>query len=163
MFCHPDSYCEKHYPFMKKSYIEYSVQDSTARGRNRVLGATLLGGFVLYSIVLVIATHLPNGTTVVRFPGFDKLLHFGAYGCQATLAMGVLCVVGRASSKSIVLLVVALACFGGIDEITQPVFGRQAEFLDWVADCVGIVLAVWCVWSFSRFTGAISPRRTTPS
>ncbi|MDA7885735.1 VanZ family protein [Pirellulales bacterium] len=148
---------------MKKSYIEYSVQDSTARGRNRVLGATLLGGFVLYSIVLVIATHLPNGTTVVRFPGFDKLLHFGAYGCQATLAMGVLCVVGRASSKSIVLLVVALACFGGIDEITQPVFGRQAEFLDWVADCVGIVLAVWCVWSFSRFTGAISPRRTTPS
>ena len=148
---------------MKKSYIEYSAQDSTARGRNRVLGATLLGGFVLYSIVLVIATHLPNGTTVVRFPGFDKLLHFGAYGCQATLAMGVLCVVGRASSKSIVLLVVALACFGGIDEITQPVFGRQAEFLDWVADCVGIVLAVWCVWSFSRFTGAISPRRTTPS
>lgn len=148
---------------MKKSYIEYSVQDSTARGRNRVLGATLLGGFVLYSIVLVIATHLPNGTTVVRFPGFDKLLHFGAYGCQATLAMGVLCVVGRASSKSIVLLVVALACFGGIDEITQPVFGRQAEFLDWVADCVGIVLAVWCVWSFSRFTGAISHRRTTPS
>ena len=147
---------------MKKSYIEYSVQDSTARGRNRVLGATLLGGFVLYSIVLVIATHLPNGTTVVRFPGFDKLLHFGAYGCQATLAMGVLCVVGRASSKSIVLLVVALACFGGIDEITQPVFGRQAEFLDWVADCVGIVLAVWCVWSFSRFTGAISHRRTTP-
>ncbi|MDA7899253.1 VanZ family protein [Pirellulales bacterium] len=148
---------------MKKSYIEYSVQDSTARGRNRVLGATLLGGFVLYSIVLVIATHLPNGTTVVRFPGFDKLLHFGAYGCQATLAMGVLCVVGRASSKSIVLLVVALACFGGIDEITQPVFGRQAEFLDWVADCVGIVLAVWCVWIFSRFTGAISPRRITPS
>ena len=148
---------------MTKSNTENTIQDSTTRGRNHVMGATLFVGFVLYSIVLVIATHLPNVTTVVRVPGVDKLLHFGAYGCQATLAMGVLCVAGRASSKSTVLLIIALACFGGVDEITQPVFGRQAEFLDWVADCVGIVLAVWCVWSFSHFTGAISHRRTTPS
>ena len=140
---------------MTKLYTKDDTQNSSRGGRNHVLGAALLVGFVLYSIVLVFATHLPNVNTVVRVPGFDKVLHFAAYGCQATLAIGVLCVTGRASFRNIIILVGALACFGGLDEITQPRFGRQAEFLDWVADCVGIALGVYFGRCFFLFVQAL--------
>ena len=70
---------------------------------------------MLYSIAIVFATHLPNVNTIVRIQGFDKVLHCAAYGCQATLAVGVLCVTGRATSRNIIILVGALALFGGLD------------------------------------------------
>ena len=148
---------------MTKLYTKDDTQNSSGGGRNRILGAALLVGFVLYSIVLVFATHLPNVNTVVRVPGFDKVLHFAAYGCQATLAIGVLCVAGRASLRNIIILVGALALFGGLDEITQPIFRRQAEFLDWVADCVGIALGVYFGRCFFLFVQALINRRTPPS
>ena len=150
---------------MTKLYTKDDAQNSSGGGRNRILGAALLVGFVLYSIVLVFATHLPNVNTVVRVPvpGFDKVLHFAAYGCQATLAIGVLCVTGRASFRNIIILIGALALFGGLDEITQPIFGRQAEFLDWVADCVGIALGVYFGRCFFLFVQALINRRTPPS
>ena len=145
---------------MTKSYTDSITQNLSSK---RVLGAALLVGFVLYSIVLIFATHLPNINTGIRAPGLDKVLHFIAYGCQGVLAMSVLCVAGRASLKNIVVLIVVLACFGALDEITQPAFGRQAEFLDWVADCTGIVLAIFLVLRLFCFTKAMSRKRVRSS
>ncbi len=124
-----------------------------------MLRAGLLVGLVIYSIVLIFATHLPNINTGIRTPGFDKVLHFIAYGCQGALAMSILCAAGRASLKNILVLIVVLACFGAFDEITQPAFGRKAEFLDWIADCAGVVLAVGVVSGLFRFTRVISQKR----
>ena len=129
----------------------------------RVLGVALFVGFVIYSIILIFATHLPNINTGIRTPGLDKVLHFLAYGCQGALAMSVFCIAGRASLKNIVVLIVVLACFGALDEITQPAFGRQAEFLDWVADCTGIVLAIFLVLRLFCFTKAMSRKRVRSS
>ncbi|MBT7727594.1 MAG: VanZ family protein [Planctomycetaceae bacterium] len=148
---------------MTNPYAKDYVEELSSSGRKRVLGAVLLVGFVLYSIALVFATHLPNVNTIVRIHGFDKVLHCAAYGCQAALAIGVLCVTGRASFRNIIILVGALACFGGLDEITQPRFGRQAEFLDWVADCVGIALGVYFGRCFFLFVQALINRKTSTS
>ena len=50
----------------------------------------------------------------------------------------------------VLVLIIALAAFGAADEITQPMFHRQAEFFDWLADCAGIVLGVCAVYLFVR-------------
>jgi VanZ family protein len=35
-------------------------------------------------------------------------------------------------------VLLALAAFAVLDEATQPVFGRHADPLDWVYDCIGL-------------------------
>ena len=65
---------------MTKPHAKDDVEELSSSGRKRVLGAALLVGFVLYSIALVFATHLPNVNTIVRIHGFDKVLHCAAYG-----------------------------------------------------------------------------------
>ena len=112
--------------------------------------AVFLIGFITYSICLVVATHLPQVHMLVRGPGVDKWLHLLAYACQTVLAMGVLYSINRLQPKLVVFLIVALTTFGAVDEITQPMFHRQAEFFDWLADCAGIVLGVCAVYLFVR-------------
>ena len=97
---------------------------------------------------LVVATHLPQVHTLVRGPGVDKWLHLFAYACQTVLAMGILYFTNRLRLQFVLVLVVALAAFGAADEITQPMFHRQAEFFDWLANCAGIVLGVGAVYLF---------------
>ena len=42
-------------------------------------------------------------------------------------------------------LAVGLAVAAALDEITQPIFSRHAEMLDWVFDCIGIGLGMTAV------------------
>lgn len=107
--------------------------------------AFLVGTLLLYTFALVISTHLPKVSGIVRAPGLDKLLHFGAYFVQAMLAATAVAVTGRLGRRNAAILIVALAAFGGLDELTQPWFSRSAEWLDWAADCLGIVLGVGLV------------------
>ena len=119
--------------------------------------------FVLYSVSLVVATHLPRVPTFVRVPGADKWLHFVAYGCQAMLAMGTLYFTNRLGLKNVVYLTIILATFGAIDELTQPIFSRQAELLDWVADCVGVLFGVCLAYLVVHIRGEIkSPKKGRP-
>jgi VanZ family protein len=47
-----------------------------------------------------------------------------------------------------------MAVFAMLDEITQPMFSRSAEPLDWVYDCIGIVIGIAIVaitsWAWER-------------
>jgi len=119
--------------------------------------AVLVGALLLYTFVLVIATHLPKVGGLVRTPGVDKLLHFGAYFVQATLAAAAVAATGRLGRRNAVILMAALAAFGALDELTQPWFSRSAEWADWAADCLGIVLGVGLVLLLIR-----QPNRSTP-
>ena len=122
--------------------------------RQRVLGLVFFVGFVIFSMVLLTATHLPHIPTVARGPGVDKWLHFSAYGCQTILAMGVLYCTDRLVLKNVAFLIVLLTTFGAVDELTQPMFHRQAELFDWLADCAGVIIGMCSVWLFA------SPART---
>ena len=129
-------------PAQIEPHIRSTTVDSMKYRMRRLLGVTLFVVFVLYSVFLVVATHLPRVPTFVRVPGADKLLHFIAYGCQAMLAMGALYFTNRLVLKNVIYLTIILTTFGAIDELTQPIFSRQTELLDWVADCVGILFGV---------------------
>ena len=132
-------------PHIKPETRQPTVGTSNHR-RQRVLGFIFLVGFVLFSVFLVTATHLPRIPPIARGPGVDKWLHFSAYGCQTVLAMGVLYFTDRLVLKHVVFLIVVLTTFGAVDELTQPMFYRQAELFDWLADCAGVLFGVCSVW-----------------
>ena len=127
--------------------------DASNYQRQHVLGFIFLVGFVLFSMFLITATHLPRITTIARCPGVDKWLHFSAYGCQTVLAMGVLYFSDRLVLKNVAFLIVVLTTFWAVDELTQPMFHRQAELFDWLADCAGVICGVCSVWLFASLRG----------
>ena len=149
-------------PAQIEPHIRSTTVDSMKQQTRTLLGVTLLVVFVLYSVSLIVATHLPRVPTFVR-PGADKWLHFGAYGCQATLAMGTLYFTNRLGLKNVVYLTIILVIFGVFDELTQPIFSRQAELLDWVADCAGVFFGVCSAYLVIHIRGEMkSPKKGSP-
>jgi VanZ family protein len=106
------------------------------RGRLARLVAALTAA---YTLILVLATHYPRPEEFLgaNAPS-DKALHFMAYGALALLAGGTLALARHWSVARAAGLAGLLAVFAVLDEITQPLFSRDAEPLDWVFDCVGI-------------------------
>lgn len=107
------------------------------RGRLARLLAAFTGG---YTAFLVLATHYPRPEEFLGpNPPPDKLLHFIAYGGLAVLAAGTVALARHWSARRAAGLAGLLAAFAAVDEITQPLFSRASERMDWVFDCVGIV------------------------
>ena len=100
---------------------------------------------ILYWLVLCLATHLRNPWPAGGAPTYpDKLVHFTAYGILAALA--VFALVGPRSNRGLGSLVRRTAMilglvigYGLLDEFTQPLTGRDFEWLDWAADIGGAV------------------------
>lgn len=103
-----------------------------------------------------------------EFSLLDKVFHFGSYAVLTYLALAllgnsknhslqkqdsnVICVNSRAhtrgqqsflgiAARNAVVWSLLIVCFGGIDEITQPYFGRCCDIFDWLADVIGIAMA----------------------
>ena len=45
---------------------------------------------------------------------------------------------------------IGASAFGGIIELIQPSFNRSADFNDWVADVVGVILGIGCGLLYRR-------------
>ena len=67
--------------------------------------------------------------------GSDKVVHLIAF---AALAFPLACT-GR---FGLVPVFVGASAYGGLIELIQPSFGRSAEMQDWIADIVGVTLAI---------------------
>ena len=74
-----------------------------------------------------------------------KALHFLAYAALAVLAAGTIALARRWTAALAAGLGAALATFAMVDELTQPLFTRAAEPLDWIFDCIGIGLGIAAV------------------
>jgi len=99
-----------------------------------------------YTLVLVWATHYPKPEQFLGpNPPSDKTLHLLAYGALAVLAAGTIALARRWTAVRAAGLGAALAAFAMVDELTQPLFGRDAEPLDWICDCLGIGLGIAAV------------------
>ncbi|MGI9177030.1 MAG: VanZ family protein [Pirellulales bacterium] len=109
-------------------------------GRLQMLARMLATATAIYTFVLVFATHYPKPEELLgpNAPS-DKMLHFMAYAALAILAGATLAMASRWSMRTALVLALGLAAFGAVDEITQPFFSRDAEPLDWVYDCIGVV------------------------
>lgn len=105
-----------------------------------------------YFLALVVGTHLPPPALRVKLDQSDKLLHFVAYAGLAFLAaMAWETSTGRLNGRHLRILWLAIAAFAVVDELTQLLVGRDAEFGDWLADGVGaavglVVFRVWQRW-----------------
>ena len=67
--------------------------------------------------------------------GSDKLVHFIAF---AALAFPL----ARTGRFGLLPVLIGASAFGGAIELIQPSFNRSADFNDWVADVVGVILGI---------------------
>ena len=116
---------------------------STKRGYRwllRVLSA--------YVAALLLATHIPGEpelTRQIRWPGVDKVVHFGMYFGLAGLMAFVIswryrdrtCRTGL-SVVWYAAIAIFVAGFAAVDEWTQPWTGRERDLRDWLADVGGV-------------------------
>ena len=102
----------------------------------------------VYVFVLILGTHYPGEPEVirgVRWPGADKLAHFGIYcGLTGLLAFVVSWrSIDRQSRTGLSAawyagIAVFVSTFAAVDELTQPWTGRERDFKDWLADVAGM-------------------------
>ena len=96
----------------------------------------------VYWLALFTATHIPRIPRGLQMPGADKWQHTLAYAGLAFL----LTFRGgwkRPLTWKLVLTVAGVVIgYGALDELTQIPVGRDAEWLDWLADCAGTTLGI---------------------
>lgn len=103
-----------------------------------------LGVLAAYWAILFTATHIPAPEAIAGATlDYDKLIHASAYFLLTTLMLivwrrpgGLLAGRGR-----LVVAAIALA-YGAFDEATQPFFNRVGDLADWLADSIGVFLAI---------------------
>ena len=112
-----------------------------------VISKVLLVGFV---IALFTATHLPPSSPLLpdEVLSFDKVIHFTAYAVLAgLLATAWQLSSGILNARHLRWVWCAVAIFGALDELTQPLVGRDCGIGDWTADAAGaaagILVFVW--------------------
>jgi len=127
----------------------------------RWLAPALAAATIAFTGLLVYATHHPRPEELLGpNPPTDKTLHVAAYATLASLATATWLTARRTKHRGVTMLAVALAVFGGLDEVTQPFFNRDAEPLDWLYDCVGIAIglaAVSALFALARRPAAGHP------
>jgi VanZ family protein len=100
----------------------------------------------IYVVLAAYWTALVYGTHRAGLPAmptnFDKVLHFSAYsGLALLLSIGVFWA-RQVPWWHFIVMFIAVAAFGGCDELTQPPFGRTADWYDWYADLGGAIVGV---------------------
>jgi len=91
-----------------------------------------------YWLTLFLGTHMPYLPRALHVPS-DKTLHFSAYAGLAFLFSLNWSLRSALGWRQRIWILVLLAAFGVFDEITQIPVGRTCDFLDWIADVLGIL------------------------
>lgn len=89
----------------------------------------------VYWAALFVATHVPQVSLPLE-PS-DKVLHASAFSALAFLLAFTWSLRGPFGLRQCVAVLVIVAAYGALDEATQPLVGRTADVLDWIADIVG--------------------------
>lgn len=107
------------------------------------------GGLGTYVSLLLTLTHMPKPPGVFEAAS-DKTWHFLAYTTLAFLSYTASVLTWRDKRFLTVLVFIACAIFGALDESTQPLFGRHADVKDYWFDLLGI--------GFGLLSGALACR-----
>jgi VanZ family protein len=99
----------------------------------------------VYWLGMFYGTHTPSPPHT-PFGHADKWMHFSAYFGLAVLLSLATSLRRPASWTKSVGIVLLLAGYGALDEVTQILVGRDCELLDWCADMVGVTLASAIFW-----------------
>lgn len=105
------------------------------------LRALLTALCVVAFVIAFAGTHLP-GPQVGTVGGPDKLLHALGYLCLgASLALALAARLASARVR-VAWCCGVLTVYAALDELTQPLVGRDASLGDWLADVAGLLLSV---------------------
>ena len=87
---------------------------------------------IALALTILIGMLAPISEVTIAPAGTDKIIHVVAFAAL---------VFPLALTKRIGLfpLFMLASLFGGIIEIIQPSFGRNADIIDWLADSVGVI------------------------
>jgi VanZ family protein len=103
------------------------------------------GLWLLWMVLLSVASHVPGDLTPQTFDGADKVFHIAVYFVLGVLGVGAVARLRADWPRPLVgsgALVVG-ALFGALDEYHQSfVVGRQMSMQDWLTDLLGLALAV---------------------
>lgn len=124
-----------------------------ARRRGDLLRRLLAAASVSYLLALVFGTHYPRPEQLVGRGVSDKLLHFVAYAGLGSLVAAMLASFGRTTIRATLGAAAALMLIAAADEITQPLFRRTADPIDWVFDLLGILTGLIVVGGLVRLAG----------
>ena len=112
---------------------------------------------ILWVAVILVGTSWPGVSLGPDGLPLDKVAHFTAYAVLAALLLRA--VATPLHWQSFVLVLLAVAAFGAVDEWHQSFIPRRSmSFADWVADVSGAVVGLLAV----RFLPLLSPRRHPP-
>ena len=115
-----------------------------------------------YWLALYVGTHIPNPDMLIGTHVSDKVLHFSAYfGLYFVLATRIR-VLHEAwpTMRQTIILAAITSLYSAFDEITQgiPIINRHPDIMDAVADCAGVVAAIFVVgivdWCGKRIRAA---------
>ena len=98
---------------------------------------------LIVTAVLTVAMLWPIHQPPPAPDGTDKIVHLVAF---AALAFPL----ARTGRYGLLPVFVGASAFGGVIELIQPSFNRSADFNDWVADVVGVVLGIGCGLLYRR-------------
>jgi VanZ family protein len=111
---------------------------------------------VVYWLFALTMTHIPHPPPMGP-PVSDKVIHFLAYGLLTGLFFLALWV-SRPNMRWMAVVVLGIiVAYGAFDELTQPLFHRDCEFGDWLADSAGAVVAVSVLGLIRHFIRRIAP------
>ncbi|MFM9985403.1 MAG: VanZ family protein [Flavobacteriales bacterium] len=86
----------------------------------------------------------------LRVPHADKLVHFAMFAGLSFLLIRLFQVRtnGAITTKNIVVVVMACACYGGLLEFIQSLTPskRDSDSMDWCADLVGVAAGTFVAW-----------------
>lgn len=95
-----------------------------------------------YWLALFAATHVPRVPESLTMPGGDKWHHALAYAGLSFLLGVWQAFRGPLTRKLALRIACIVILYGIIDELSQIPAGRNAEFMDWLADVVGTLLGL---------------------
>ena len=113
-----------------------------------------------YTCILLYATHHPRPAELVGpdAPG-DKSLHLIAYTLLGGVVAAAFASRGGWGWRAAAALFVPLALFAAADELTQPLFGRFADSVDWAFDELGLVAGIGLVTVAARLLAPFLARK----
>ncbi len=114
---------------------------------------------VAYWLALVAGTHVPQPPELMGLEKHDKLLHQSAYAGLAFLVALNVWWRHPLRARHFLIIFLAVAAFGGLDELTQPPFNRTADWLDWYADMGGALLGLILAAVVCRYLERLHPER----
>lgn len=114
---------------------------------------------LVYLTALITGTHLPHPEDLIPVETNDKWLHFSAYFGLAFLMATRLWSLRPVTWTGLLAIGGLAALTGAVDEVTQllPGINRQCEFLDWLADVVGVACGLLAWRLVQRMLSRLAP------